>query len=186
MQIVPQNLDWSFTYQQMPVQTIHSCLFEEFRKKTFNILAHQANIHCKMGSGIAAVIRKDFYEAVMADDNTVKDSYTKMGTYSSTQRNGNPDQMIVNLYAQDFAWKSEKNTKYDGLYDSLYLLRNDIISKKLKLKTHAKNPSIGLPYRIGSGLGGGDWNIVRSIIESLFESSEISVTICRNLTFDPL
>jgi len=38
---------------------------------------------------------------------------------------------------------------------------------------------IYIPYKIGCGLGGGDWNIVEEILHKVFDNSHKNVYICR-------
>ena len=39
---------------------------------------------------------------------------------------------------------------------------------------------IYIPYKIGCGLGGGDWNIVEEILHKVFDNSHKNVYICRH------
>ena len=39
---------------------------------------------------------------------------------------------------------------------------------------------IYIPYKIGCGLGGADWNIVEEIINKIFDSSHFNVYICKH------
>jgi len=39
---------------------------------------------------------------------------------------------------------------------------------------------IGMPYKIGCGLGGGDWNVVETMIKELFENNDdFRLIICK-------
>ena len=48
----------------------------------------------------------------------------------------------------------------------------------INLRKRFPSASIGIPYKIGCGLGGGDWNIVEDIIKTVFRDKKSdSVTI---------
>jgi hypothetical protein len=46
----------------------------------------------------------------------------------------------------------------------------------------AKDPSgrsLAIPYKMGCNLGGGNWNVVRAIIGSVFDDSPVRLYICK-------
>jgi O-acetyl-ADP-ribose deacetylase (regulator of RNase III) len=140
-------------------------------------IVHQANCFHTMGSGIARFIRENFPEAYDADCATKKGDSEKMGTFSfaaiKNPRYPNVS-LIINLYSQfDFS-RDMRHTRYDALVDGLTLLRD-----KLRAKAKGKTRTIAIPYRIGSNRGGGDWKIVRAIIDSVFgNENDFNVLIC--------
>lgn len=149
-----------------------------FKQDDLDIIAHQANCMCTMGSGIAKLIREKFPEAYAADCKTIQGDLTKLGTYSHALVNDN-DLMIVNLYGQgNFTNRKigKRDTRYDALHDSLELLRNNL---------HQEIPDgqkivLGIPDGIGCKLGGGNWEVVRIMIDIIFRNStKIDVVICK-------
>jgi hypothetical protein len=54
-------------------------------------------------------------------------------------------------------------TNYDALRECLYKLRK--VGENLHWSDYLPQDLIYLPYGIGCGLAGGDWNIVSKIIE---------------------
>lgn len=140
-------------------------------------LLHQANCMHTMGSGIARVIRETFPEAYEADCKTKIGDKDKLGTFSyAGVRNLKYQHIgyIVNLYSQ-FDFSSEKRcTNYEAFATGLETLRN-----LMKAKNPNKKFILAIPYRIGCSRGGGDWRIVRMIIESVFaDESNFTVIIC--------
>lgn len=138
-----------------------------------DVLVHQANCFCTFGSGIAKVIRENFPEAYAADCETKKGDKNKLGTYSvGIIRNPSTFKYIVNLYGQYDTSATTRKTNYEALYSGMELIRDNILNKKVNL-------DIGFPYKIGCGFGGGDWNVVRAMILSVFDSYPNKVMICK-------
>ena len=83
----------------------------------------------------------------------------------------NDDISVVNMIAQDGLGTYKKRVEYDALRQCLESV-NDYISKKNKKEK--EKISIHMP-RIGCGLGGGKWNIVKKIIEEEIGTHNIFV-----------
>jgi O-acetyl-ADP-ribose deacetylase (regulator of RNase III) len=144
-----------------------------------DILCHQANCFHTMGSGIARHIRERFPEAYDADVcKTKKGDLTKMGTYSFAKViSPNPNKRlktIVNMYSQgDFGRKS-RFTDYEAVAECFEKLREQLISYN-----HA-DLVVGVPWKYGCNIAGGDWNVVKAILTSIFENSPLTLLICKH------
>lgn len=140
-----------------------------------DVLAHQANCFHTMGAGIARHIREKFPEAYEADCKTVKDE-TKLGTYSAckvTTKNPNKQlKFIANVYSQGDYGRQARFTDYEAVAKGLTLLRDNLVKKGIK--------TLGVPWKYGCNIAGGDWNVVRAIIVSVFENSLVDVLICKH------
>ena len=66
-----------------------------------------------------------------------------------------------------------QHTDYEAFRACIHKLKDEL-SKRNK---NGESIKIGFPYKIGCGLGGGDWVIVRSIIEQEFEGDQWQVEI---------
>jgi O-acetyl-ADP-ribose deacetylase (regulator of RNase III) len=134
----------------------------------FDVIAHGANCFCTFGAGIAKAIKDTFPEAYTADLSTKKGDYSKLGNLSLAKVERKEHKfLIANLYTQFFYGtakqpKDSKEIRYKAIEDSL---------KKLK-KQVPYDASIGLP-KIGAGLAGGDWEIIRKIIISVIPNATI-------------
>ena len=125
----------------------------------FDVIAHECNCWCNMGSGIARQIKQQFPEAAKADKRTKNGSKKKMGTCSVVKQHG---VYVVNAYTQ-FMYGSGVNVNYTA------------IRKCMKyIKEHFSGQRIGLP-KIGCGLARGDWNIVKLIIEEELEDEDVTI-----------
>jgi O-acetyl-ADP-ribose deacetylase (regulator of RNase III) len=141
-----------------------------------DILVHQCNCFHTFGGGIARVIADKFPEAFDADLNTPKGDPKKMGTLSLARVNadrGSQIDVIVNLYGQFKTSSSERMTSYDALDTGLRALEQRLVSKG------KQNMVVGVPYQLGSGLGGGNWNVVKTILSEVFDKSPVHCMICR-------
>ncbi len=142
-----------------------------------NIICHQVNMHKKMGSGIAKQIRDKFpnvYDEYMNHDGVLGEVVIVPIIYYDdvTHQKHHNILWIANMYSQN-------RYGYDGnLYTDYHAMRkcfndiNDHISKSNKC---GNNLSLAIPYKIGCGLGGGDWDIVSKIIVE--ELKDINYTI---------
>ena len=131
-----------------------------------DIIIHQVNCKSRMGSGIAYEIRKRYPKA-----------YTSYKKYCD--RLGNKllgkiqpvdcgDIIIINMFGQDnYGRDKALYTDYDAFEECM---------KKTLIYCEVGNYSIAIPYRIGCRLAGGDWNIVKKIIENKFKKSDV---ICK-------
>jgi O-acetyl-ADP-ribose deacetylase (regulator of RNase III) len=135
---------------------------------TEDIIAHQVNCQGVMGSGVAKAIKHKYPIAF--------NEYSKMSTFYKNIKHqllgkcqiiavGN-GKYVANLFGQyNFGW-SIKHTDYEALKEALTTL-------KVSAKDNSK--SVALPYNIGCGLGGGNWGIVLSIIDDVFNDYDVSL-----------
>lgn len=127
---------------------------------TAPVIAHQVNCQKKMGSGVAKQVRErfpDVYEEYLKKDGKLGDVFV---CHSMP--------LIANLYAQD-------KYGYDGAqYTDLEALKKCF--QKLNMAASNSNfRTIAMPYKIGCGRGGADWNVVYKMIEEIFTDIDIEL-----------
>lgn len=141
---------------------------------TEDIIVHQVNCQGVMGAGLAKQIR-DKYPNVYNDYKWLvsqrKDKKSLLGTvqYISV----NDSKTVVNLFGQDTYGRTAGKvyTDYRAIEDglkSIYDLATNTFSAY-------KGKSIALPYGIGCGLAGGDWNVVYKVIDEVFKNHEVTL-----------
>ena len=125
-----------------------------------NIIVHQVNDRGYMGAGLALQIKNKYPN--------VYSSYRK---HANEQALGkiqlikiNEHQMICNMFSQRGISRTHKTTDYELMKECLKKLA------KLEQDTHI---TIAIPYKIGCGLAGGDWNIVLKLIQELIPNAVI-------------
>lgn len=132
-----------------------------------NVIIHCCNCFHVMGAGIAKAIVKKWPDVLRADKQTVHGKESKLGTISVSKTDG---VTVFNLYGQFYYGRGVRNLNYEALYNGLVAVKVFI----------AKNPSsfqgvkIGT-YPLGCGLAGGNWKIVKPIIEEIFHDTDIYV-----------
>jgi O-acetyl-ADP-ribose deacetylase (regulator of RNase III) len=136
------------------MRTIKGDLVKLAMNGEFDVIIHGCNCFCTMGAGIARQIKNTFPEAYESDLKTKNGDYSKLGSYSKAVIG---KLTVINAYTQ-FKYGGEKVlVDYVALHKVFKLIKSDF---------HGK--SIGYP-KIGSGLAGGDWNIISKIIEECLE-----------------
>lgn len=133
-----------------------------------NIIAHQVNCQGVIGAGVAKQI-KEKYPAVYKDykrlcENT-SDKMDLLGTclVSTEQEN----KMICNLFGQYNYGRNGTYTNTSYLTSAIFAMISTLEQiYNIKDKTHPQLV-IAIPYKIGCGLGGGDWEEVKTIFENI-------------------
>lgn len=124
----------------------------------FDVVIQGCNCFNTMGGGIAREIRERFPQAMLADNETVKGDYNKLGNYTVARANVAGFD-IVNAYTQySTSVQGEDVFEYSAFA---------LVLQKLEHKYGDKR--IGLPY-IGMGLAGGKKDVIMPIIEYFAES----------------
>ena len=133
-----------------------------------DILIHGANCQNTMGKGFAKLIKETWPEAYEADLQTTRGDSRKLGKFSYAKVKvgmSGKTMIIINLYTQ-FHWYGEGlKTDYNAIHEGL---------RNVKKYFGGKNSRFAMPM-IGCGLGGGDWNIVKSIIEVELDGENVAI-----------
>lgn len=128
-----------------------------------NVIAHQANINCTFGAGVALAIKKALPQAYEADLEAGRKAQNNLGWFSKAicQRESGQKILVYNLYAQ-----SLKNDSLVGVPTSYDAIISALIKMGEDLKQYDKNKiKIGLPYMMGCALGGGNFEVYSKIVE---------------------
>ena len=140
------------------VKIVKGDLIRMFLAGHFDMIFHGANCKKTMGAGIAKTIREVFPEAYDADQLDTRPPLSRLGGYSSAKVACGK---VVNLYTQFYPGA---NFEYSALISALE-----------KLERELKRPTrVGVPL-IGAGIGGGDWDVIKSILENTGENMQITI-----------
>lgn len=132
-------------------------LFAEFEKNLYSGLIHGCNCFSDMGAGFARNVRLLYPEAFEVDINSEKTPEEKLGNYTFTEtENG----LIINLYSQ---FKGGPAFDYVAYSKGLELINKEF-----------KGNHFCIP-KIGSGIGGADWDIIKAITDVVTTDIEITV-----------
>ncbi len=154
----------------MSVEYYNGDIFEA----PIDILIHQANCQNTMGSGIAKDIRARFPEVYEADCKTIKGDRNKLGTASfcCIRRPDTRIKVVYNMYGQYYYGRDRRYTDYEAYYNGLEYIKDYI------MRSGKEKMTVGIPYKMGCNLAGGDWNICETMIRSVF-NNDIKVLICK-------
>lgn len=156
-----------------------------FKEGRFDIIVHGCNCGGTMGDGIAKTIATEFPEALEVDRATRLWDRTKLGTYSkvsvfleipsSTPKHG----VIINAYTQ-YHWRGKGPNggplcEYDALRS---------VFQGLKEEFGGCGRAFGVPA-IGAARAGGDWNVIRGIIDEELWGEDVTFVEYFNASADP-
>ena len=136
---------------------------------TKGFIVHQTNCFT-MGSGLAKSLYLKYPIIKEAHSKFVKsmpaiDCLGKVGFIMAAE-----ELCICNLYGQyNYGYDGGRYTDYHALKTGLETINDHTPPFCL----------IYIPYGIGAGLGGGDWNVIYQIIESVFSKSSKEIFICK-------
>ena len=137
-----------------------------------DFIIHQVNCQGVMGSGVAKALR-DY------DDGIYKHyrKFCEFCKFESEELLGTCDayllkdrgQIVLSLFAQNkYGYDGKQYTDIEAFRDGLRYISQHFEKKKKKMGLSEKNLhqiSVALPYKIGCGRGGADWEVVYKIIE---------------------
>lgn len=149
------------------------------------LIAHQTNCLGVMGAGIAKAIKNKWPDVYTQYKDLCKGyDYSKfpLGVSQFCKTYDNPIKYVVNLfgeysYTESVAPYENRHTDYKALEQALLALKTDCIASGIK--------EIGILYKLGCGLAGGDWdNVVYPKLQKLF-ANESAITLyiyklCKN------
>lgn len=141
----------------------------DITKCNADIIAHQVNCKFVMGGGVALALRKRWpvvYKNYIAlGEECDKSSEEWLGTCQIVKIDQN--RYVANLFGQDDLGYEKCYTNYAALETALKELLFHV--EYMELKT------IAFPWLMSCGLAGGDWSIVKPLIEKTFEDSDIEI-----------
>ena len=144
------------------MKEINGDLIKLAKQGEFDIIAHGCNCFNTMGAGIAKQIKEEFKDAWIADQHTISGDINKLGTFTRV------------YYESKKLWVYNCYTQYRYGTDKIYLDYEALTLCMRKINHMNTIGRIGMP-KIGCGLAGGDWNIVKKIMEKELELMNITI-----------
>lgn len=143
----------------------------------FQFIAHQVNCRGVMGAGIALQIKNKYPEVynaykVFCDINTAKPPLGKSLCVWTKDNH-----CIINVFGQLGYGRAQQQTDYEALYSGFAMAAEEIRNTFLD-----GNPRyqilIAIPYGIGCGLAGGDWEKVEEILKLIEKNHCVLFIAC--------
>ncbi len=139
-----------------------------------------------MGAGIAKQIKDRYPKAFEADHEHWSNEYNdggnwrvQLGGYSKAVIDN--QKTVYNLYTQSGYSTRERQVNYEYFWKALKAMEEDLLSVQ---DDAGESQVVGLPYGISCGLAGGNWKIIKAIIEDIFLDSAIQCYIVKFNQFE--
>lgn len=138
-----------------------------------DIIGHQVNCMGVMGAGLALQIKRKYpkvfkvYKELVTEAENANSVRFLLGKSLVVESEG---KYIANLFGQYTYGKIGQYTLMNALENALKNLKSFALQHDL---------TVALPYNIGAGLAGGDWDEILALIERVFEGNEDILTLYR-------
>lgn len=129
----------------------------------YDVTCHCCNCFNTQGAGIALQMNKTFDTlGFPLEQKKYKGDYNKLGQID-WEFNEEHNISVVNCYAQYAYGRDKRNLDYHALALCLKKINHTFKGKHL------------ITYRMGCSLAGGDWKIVKSIMEKALKDMDVTV-----------
>jgi len=136
---------------------------------------HQVNGFGVWGAGLAKEMKKRFPRSFLVDSMTLVRDKRKLGTFNYSAPANDTDKWIFNVCGQFNYGTDKQYTDYSALNFAFESLKDFLLKMEIKDVF-----VLGIPHGLGSGLGGGDFTKVLSILNYHFKDCEkIKLLICK-------
>lgn len=146
------------------IKEVEGDLISLFQQGEFDVIVHGCNCQNIMGAGIALSLAEAYPELMKVDSiySTPIGHIDRLGNYSKLiiGEDVKTRQYIINAYTQ---FNPGKDLDYNAL---------ELVLKKINFQF--KPERIGI-NTIGCGIAGGNWNVVKKIIERQLRDCDVTV-----------
>lgn len=144
-------------------------------------LGHSTNALGVMGGGVALGIRNEYPEVYQQYLSYCKGSNPEalLGQAQVCRLDYLDNILVANLFGQLNIGTSKRQTNYEALYVSLVNLKEMI---KAHPDKNFHDADIAFPENLGSGLGGGNWNIIYTMIKEVFKDTAYTIYIVKYIS----
>jgi hypothetical protein len=155
-------------------------------------IAHSCNTRMIMGGGIARQIKSRYPQAYQADVNYISNEYDDngqfihpLGNFSKAEVSSkslpNNKGYIYNMYTQASIGNDSRQVDYEKFWQALNNVEKDLYKMNMDKDQYdgSAPPVFGLPHGISCGLAGGNWDIIKAMIEDIFLDSPIKCYIVK-------
>lgn len=154
---------------KMDIKFIDGNIFSRLSASKPTYICQQVNCKGVMGAGLAMQIRSQWpvvYQRYL--EFCYGNNDNKLGTYQEVLVE--PKLYVVNLFGQNGYGRGERQTNYAALAAALFSFFRDCAQKN-------QSAIVRLPYGLGCGLAGGDWDTVLDIISDAAKAWNLNVEI---------
>ena len=137
------------------------------------VIGHGCNTQGKMKSGIAKSIVEKWPKVAEADLYMFKHYNSllgRVGLVLVNEEEAKETRTVANLYQQSTTRTSHPDKKVHLKYSALVSALTTLRDIYLGTGTH-----FGFPKFMGCGLAGGDWHVVETLIDEIFENEQVTI-----------
>lgn len=120
-------------------------------------ILQQVNAKGVMGRGLAAQIKPDLKDFDKYKNFVLTNGENSLGYTIPIGSISNPNRVYMNIVGQNGYGTDKQYTDYNALNRAFNNINNKL----------PKGSNISIPYGMGAGLGGGDWNTIDEMIKSI-------------------
>ena len=145
------------------MRTVKGDIVKLAEEGEFDVIVHGCNCFHSMGAGVAKQIAYRWPNALKSDKSTIYGCTSKLGSFSvATCYDCNDISFfVVNAYTQFLYGSSGRKVNYESIAKCFEGIRD------------AYHPATRIAYpQIGCGLAGGNWNIVKTIIDETLKGRD--------------
>lgn len=129
-------------------------------------ICHQVNCQGVMGSGIAKQIKQNYPNVYKTYRMWYETDNLKLGTVVNAYTNKDNIHLVANLCSQDrYGRDNKRYTNYTAFRQCLQQIAN----------TYPPDCILAFPYKIGCGLGGGDWETIYKMIQQELSNHNVEI-----------
>lgn len=133
------------------------------------VVCHQVNCKGVMGAGLAKQVKQKFpivFQHYADKCRLIEYGNGGLGDVQFCSVIAEEGYILANVFGQDGYGRGKCNTDYDALHKAFTTIAMSF-----------PNSTIRIPYLMGCGLGGGNWDIVTNIIEETLINKGVDVEI---------
>ena len=152
------------------------------------VIVHSVNCIGAVGGLAGAIARKWPKNAEQYKEHVRHQKSSIMLLGSVFEVNVAHNVIVANLFGQYGIGTGKQQTEYAALISGFKRIADTVFYGDDKIPDYSNHEyylsrltlnDVYIPYKIGCGLGGADWNIVMEIIEHSFAKSDNDVYICK-------
>lgn len=137
------------------MKVVNKCIIQALKDNDVDWIVHQVNMQGVMGSGFAKQVKKEFPDHYKEYIDRCKSGTVSLGSVYHSDN-------VIGVFGQKYYGGSKRHTNYSALISGI-----ESSFMFVKAVDTGTKPKIGIPYGIGCGLGGGNWNIMYVLLEDL-------------------
>lgn len=139
----------------MSIKIVNKCLIQALKDGDVDWVVHQVDCQGVMGGGIAKQIKEEFPSHYKTYQEYCGFCTDLLGTTTFAVDG------LVAVFGQEYYGVGERHTNYAALLFGIESFIGELLTE------YSEYTKIGIPHGIGCDLGGGDWTIMRMLLEDL-------------------